>query len=91
MMSRNSKWLSCEKALNRMAIFLKQHHEIIDVCMIDFVTQDILNKVIKSHEMKVELLKMTDEDLINLPTKMIEPNLLQRSLKYLSLNISVRA
>ena len=69
-MNMNCSLLQCESALDKLASFLKQNHAIFDVCMVDFITKDIFDSVLQP-ELRESLLKCTDQDLIALPSKLV--------------------
>ena len=70
-MNVESSLLKCESALDKLASFLKRHRAIFDVCMVDFITQNIFDSVLQPG-LQEDLLKCTDQDLITLPSKLIQ-------------------
>ncbi len=47
--------IKCESALEALSEFLKNHRSIFDGCMVDFITKDIFDKVLKE-DLQNELL-----------------------------------
>ena len=70
-MNVESSLLKCESALDKLASFLRRHRAIFDVCMVDFITQNIFDSVLQPG-LQEDLLKCTDQDLITLPSKLIQ-------------------
>ena len=62
--------IKCESALDKLASFLKRHHAIFDVCMVDFITKDIFGTLHPG--LQEDLLKCTDQDLMTLPSKLMQ-------------------
>ena len=63
--------IECEKALNKLASFIKKHHDVINVCMVDFITKDIFRNVLDT-KIQNELLLASDQDIIDLPSKLLQ-------------------
>ena len=81
----NSRSLfQCESALDKLASFLKQYRAIFDVCMVDFITKDIFDSVLQV-ELRESLLKCTDQDLISLPSKLMNSQHISEYLQSLGL------
>jgi len=70
-MNVESSLLKCESALDKLANFLERHRAIFDVCMVDFVTKNIFESVLQPG-LQEDLLKCTDQDLITMPSKLIQ-------------------
>ena len=70
--------VKCEKALGQLAEFLKNHHPIFNVCMVDFITKDIFQHVL-NFDIGENLLQLSDTDLLRLPTRMINNNVDEES------------
>ena len=66
----NDNLVKCEKALGQLTEFLKKHHPIFNVCMVDFITKDIFQHVL-NFDIGENLLQLSDTDLLQLPTRMI--------------------
>ena len=64
------KVIKCEKALEKLALFLQQNHAIFDVCMVDFITKDIFECL--DDKVKKDIMKFSEQDLIDIPRKMIQ-------------------
>ena len=78
------KLVKCEKALAKLALFLKKYHPIFDICMVDFVTNDIFQQVL-SFELQQNLLQLSEKDLSELPSRMIK-EYFQNGLKVIGLS-----
>ena len=59
--------IKCESALETLSEFLKNHRSIFDGCMVDFITKDIFDKVLKIDlekcESKCVIGEMTSSDI----------------------------
>ena len=63
--------IECEKALNQLASFIIKHHDVINVCMVDFISKDIFKNVLDT-KIQNELLLASDQDIIDLPSKLLQ-------------------
>ena len=52
--------------LVRMTSFLERHSSLVNVCMVDFITEDIFSHCI-SAELQADLLALSEEDIRNMP------------------------
>ena len=66
--------INCEIALKTLAEFLGRHHSKFDVCMVDFITKDLFDNVLEQ-TLQDEMLKLSKEEIIELPGKMIQNDL----------------
>lgn len=62
----------CAFGLEKLALFLNQHRSIYDVCMVDFITKDIFEKSIRNEAIKADLQNLTQQQIIELPSKMTQ-------------------
>ena len=53
-------------ALVKITSFLEQHSNLVNVCMVDFITEDIFSKCV-SGELQANLLALSEEDVRNMP------------------------
>ena len=72
--------IETENALKTLAEFLKLHHSKFDVCMVDFITKDIFAKVLHK-DLQDDMLKLSEQEIIDLPRKMIQNDLKRSSKK----------
>ena len=56
------------KALVKLSEFLSANHDLINVCMVDFMTKDIFGNVL-SRDVADELSEMTDDQIIDMPER----------------------
>lgn len=54
------------ECLLQLTSLLERHSGIVNVCMVDFITEDIFTKCI-SEELQQDLLNLTEDDIRNLP------------------------
>lgn len=54
------------ECLLQLTSLLERHSGIVNVCMVDFITEDIFTKCI-SEELQQDLLDLTEDDIRNLP------------------------
>ena len=73
-MSSSNKLVKSEKALVKLANFLQNHEKIINVCMVDFISKDIFQNVLEK-DIQKELIEASSEDLIEMPSKFMNPGL----------------
>ena len=68
----SSQLIKREQALSKLALFLKKYQSVINVCMVDFITKDIFSNVL-DNDIQKELLHASDQNLIDLPSKLQKP------------------
>ena len=56
------------KALENLANFISNYHNLIDVCMVDFVTKDVFDNAVPN-DLKEDLQKLNDNEICALPEK----------------------
>jgi len=66
--------IKCETALATLAEFLRKHHLIFDVCMVDFITKDIFNNVLETN-LQNEMLQLNHQEIIEFPGRMMQNDL----------------
>ena len=66
--------INCEIALKTLAEFLGRHHSKFDVCMVDFITKDLFDNVLEQ-TLQDDMLKLTQQEIIELPEKMMQNDL----------------
>ena len=57
------------KALIKLSEFLLDNHDLINVCMVDFITKDIFGDVVSRQDVADELSGMTDDQIIQMPER----------------------
>ena len=68
-----SKKEDCSEALEKLADFLNKYSPIINVCMVDFVTDDIFATCL-SDALGLELLALEESEIANLPQRLLKLN-----------------
>ena len=54
------------ESLLKLTSLLEQHSGIVNVCMVDFITEDIFTKCI-GDQLQDDLLRLSEEDICNMP------------------------
>lgn len=58
----------CSEAVTKLADFLIEFSPLINVCMVDFITDNLFSKVL-SRDVADELSQLTDEQIIRMPER----------------------
>jgi hypothetical protein len=74
----------CTLALEKLSAFLVEYYEIINVCMVDFITKNLFNKVLKS-DVSDEMSRLTNEQIKDFPENSLK--FIQVGVKYLKNNL----
>lgn len=56
----------CSLALEKLSAFLMEHFDIINVCMVDFISKNLFDKVLNC-DVRNEMSWLTDEQIISFP------------------------
>ena len=60
-------------SLLSMTSLLEDHSSLVNVCMVDFITEDIFEKCI-GQELQKNLLELSEENICNMPDLLLNPN-----------------
>ena len=69
-LQKKSHLKSCKAALIKLSEFLSEHLPTINVCMVDFITEDHFQSCLND-SLKIELMGMTTEEIKLLPQKLV--------------------
>jgi len=61
-MKKNEHLAKCYLALERLSTFLKTYQDLMNVCMVDFITKDVFENIL-SPDIKDDLNRLTDDDI----------------------------
>ena len=70
-MSRDESVQFHRAALSRLAAFVDEFKPVVNVCMVDFITEDIFADALTA-DLQAELMAMTETELCGLPGKLAQ-------------------
>ena len=72
-MESNTPPVKFSSALTKLAKLITKYHDVINVCMVDFVTKNVFDNVLNA-ELKENLRQLTESEICSLPDKFFGKN-----------------